>query len=166
MYALTVEKTFSAAHAIVIGGERERVHGHNWQVLATVEGESLDAEGLLVDFHALERALGAIVDRFHNGSLNEVEPFTVLNPTAELVAKHIADELGAWLVRTTGDRSAGVGSSGALDSGVRGADNPAGGGDRFVVGGGGEGGVRVRWVRVTGAPGCCAEYRPGRFAES
>lgn len=158
MYALTVEKTFSAAHAIVIGGERERVHGHNWQVLATIEGESLDAEGLLVDFHALERALGAIIDRFHNGSLNEVEPFTVLNPTAELVAKHIADELGAWLVRTTGG-----GSSGVLDSGVRGADNPAGGGYGQGMGavGAGEGGVRVRCVRVTEAPGCCAEYRPG-----
>lgn len=149
MYALTVETTFAAAHAIVIAGERERIHGHNWRVLATVEGESLDGEGLLVDFHALEGALGAIVGRFHNGSLNEVPPFTTVNPTAELVARHIADELAAWLVRTTGE--AGLDSAGGeADRGLSG-HAAAGGKTR----------VRVRSVSVTEAPGCCAEYRPG-----
>jgi len=151
MYALTIERTFAAAHAIVIGGERERLHGHNWRVLATVEGESLDGEGLLVDFHALEGALGEIVGRFHNGSLNEVPPFTVLNPTAELVAKHIADELGAWLGRTTG----------GLDSVGASADNSGAGDVRDgVVGACGGVRVRVRSVSVTEAPGCIAEYRP------
>ena len=30
VYEITVEDEFCAAHAIVIRGEREAVHGHNW----------------------------------------------------------------------------------------------------------------------------------------
>jgi 6-pyruvoyltetrahydropterin/6-carboxytetrahydropterin synthase len=94
MYLVRIERTFSAAHSIVMGGVPEPVHGHDWRVAATFAGAGLDADGLLVDFHAVERALDAIVGRFHNRSLNAVPPFDRLNPTAELVARHIADELG------------------------------------------------------------------------
>jgi 6-pyruvoyltetrahydropterin/6-carboxytetrahydropterin synthase len=86
MYLVRIERTFSAAHSIVMGGVPEPVHGHDWRVAATFAGAGLDADGLLVDFHAVERAL--------NRSLNAVPPFDRLNPTAELVARHIADELG------------------------------------------------------------------------
>ena len=75
MYLVRIERTFSAAHSIVMGGVAEPVHGHNWRVEATFAGASLDADGLLVDFHAVEGALDAIVGRFHNRSLNAVAPF-------------------------------------------------------------------------------------------
>ena len=93
MYLVRIERTFSAAHSIVMGGVPEPVHGHNWKVEATFAGSNLDADGLLVDFHAVERALDAIVGRFHNRSLNAVAPFDRVNPTAELVAQFIAVEL-------------------------------------------------------------------------
>jgi len=87
-----VEDEFCAAHAIVIRGEREPVHGHNWKVSVTVAGEALDRDGLLVDFHALERLVREILARFRNRDLNATPPFDRTNPTAELVAKHIADQ--------------------------------------------------------------------------
>jgi 6-pyruvoyltetrahydropterin/6-carboxytetrahydropterin synthase len=94
MYELTVESGFSAAHAIVMNGELEPVHGHDWKVRVTLAGETLDGDGLLCDFHIVERRLGEITGRFHNRHLNEVSPFCDnVNPTAELVAKHIADGL-------------------------------------------------------------------------
>jgi 6-pyruvoyltetrahydropterin/6-carboxytetrahydropterin synthase len=102
MYELTLETVFSAAHAIVVGGVRERVHGHDWRVTACVEGEELDAEGLLVDFHAVERVLHGITSRLHNTHLNEASPFDRVNPTAEQVAAHIARELGSGLEREVG----------------------------------------------------------------
>ena len=95
MYLVRIERTFSAAHSIVMGGVAEPVHGHNWRVEATFAGAGLDADGLLVDFHAVEGALDAIVGRFHNRSLNAVAPFDRVNPTAELVAHHVASELAA-----------------------------------------------------------------------
>lgn len=90
MFELTVQTVFSAAHAIVIAGTREPLHGHDWHVTACVAGQSLDDEGLLIDFHALEEALGAIVRPFRNGNLNETTPFDRTNPTAENVARYIS----------------------------------------------------------------------------
>ena len=99
MFELTVRRTFAAAHAIVMRGVRERIHGHNWQVVVTVEGASLDSDGLLCDFHALEATLDEAVGPFHNRSLNEVPPFDRVNPTAENVAEFLALEVGRRLPR-------------------------------------------------------------------
>ena len=93
MYELTVEARFSAAHAIMISGTREPVHGHDWLVTATIAGDELDADGLLCDFHTVEDTLKNIVRPFRSMNLNEVAPFDTVNPAAELVAKHIFDEL-------------------------------------------------------------------------
>jgi 6-pyruvoyltetrahydropterin/6-carboxytetrahydropterin synthase len=93
MYSLTIESVFAAAHSIAIRGDREPVHGHHWHVTATIEGESLDSDGLLCDFHVVERALAEIASKFHNRNLNEIRPFDILNPSAEMVARHIHEEL-------------------------------------------------------------------------
>jgi 6-pyruvoyltetrahydropterin/6-carboxytetrahydropterin synthase len=108
MYVLTVESVFSAAHAILIRGEREPLHGHDWRVTVTIEGERLDEDGLLCDFHHVERALQEITAQFHNRSLNQTPPFDEINPTAELVARHIGDRLVESVTLSRGARVAGV----------------------------------------------------------
>lgn len=97
MYQLTVERTFCAAHAIVINGRREPVHGHNWRVRLVVEGNSLDSNGLLCDFHLLERLLDRVIGPLNNSDLNQSPPFDRMNPTAELVVKYIADSIAPHL---------------------------------------------------------------------
>ncbi len=114
MYELTVERTFSAAHAIRICGVVEPLHGHNWHVKASVCGHELDDDGLLCDFHTVEELLREICGRFHNGNLNTIPPFDQINPTAELVARHIADQLerrlgagGVWVLSVSVQEAAG-----------------------------------------------------------
>lgn len=97
MFELSVQAEFCAAHAILIAGQREPVHGHNWRITASIAGPSLDADGLLCDFHLVEAALREVIGPYHNADLNRVAPFTDVNPTAENVAKHIADGLSARL---------------------------------------------------------------------
>lgn len=98
MYEISVQTEFAAAHAIVISGVREPVHGHNWHTTVTIAGKALDRDGLLCDFHLVERALLALTERFRNQNLNDLPPFNqTLNPTAENLAFHIADELGKAL---------------------------------------------------------------------
>lgn len=97
MYAIEVTTEFAAAHSISIGGRPEPIHGHNWHVTLIISGETLDADGLLCDFHTVHAVLEDIVTPFHNNNLNAVPPFTETNPTAELVARHIAAELQARL---------------------------------------------------------------------
>ncbi|MDI9403706.1 MAG: 6-carboxytetrahydropterin synthase [Limnohabitans sp.] len=97
-FAVEVECEFAAAHAILIGGVRERLHGHNWKVVVSVAGSQLDHEELLCDFHLVESMLHAVVAPFRDGNLNETPPFDRINPTAEAVAAHIATTLGKSLV--------------------------------------------------------------------
>jgi len=97
MFEIAVHTEFCAAHAIMISGRREPVHGHNWRVTARLAGPTLDADGLLCDFHTVEATLREIVAPFDNGDLNATDPFTGVNPTAEHVARHIATELGERL---------------------------------------------------------------------
>lgn len=93
MYELSVQHEFCAAHAITMAGEREPMHGHNWRVHVVVAGHDLDGDGLLCDFHIVERALDQIIGPWHNGNLNDTPPFDRVNPTAEQIARHIADAL-------------------------------------------------------------------------
>ncbi len=83
------------------------MHGHNWLVTLTVAGPKLDSNGLLCDFHVLERRLDEVITRFNNNDLNATEPFDRINPTAERVAEHIGTQValhlpfGAQLVSVT-----------------------------------------------------------------
>ena len=90
MFELSVEREFLATHAITIAGVPETPHEHRWRVTVVVGGAGLDADGLLCDFHEIQRAIDAVIDPFRDGDLNETPPFDTLNPTAENVAHYIA----------------------------------------------------------------------------
>ncbi len=98
MYELSIEQTFRATHAITIAGEAEQPHEHDWKVQVVVQGEQLDADGLLVDFHLIEAQLTKVIEPFIGNDIGEVEPFTNLNPTVELIAQHIAEQISINLL--------------------------------------------------------------------
>ena len=58
-------------------GRCENVHGHNWKVRVVIEGEKLDATGMLVDFLDVKSLMGEIIDRIDHQFLNEIPPFDV-----------------------------------------------------------------------------------------
>lgn len=97
VFELILTSSFSAAHALVIQGVREPVHGHDWQVEATFSGNELDEDGMLCDFHALEQLLEGIIMPFRTSDLNAADAFRNQNPSAELVARHIGTSLEAGL---------------------------------------------------------------------
>ncbi len=132
VFAIRVQDVFSAAHALVIQGVREPLHGHDWHITALMEGPELDPDGLLWDFHALHADLVTIIAPFRNANLNETQAFREVNPSAEEVARHIGVRLAASL-RERLDRY------------------PSTPWSR---------GLRVASVEVTEAPGCVAVYRP------
>ena len=52
MFEVSVEETFAAGHSLRnYRGKCENVHGHNYRVQITVEGEELNSIGLLIDFN-------------------------------------------------------------------------------------------------------------------
>ncbi len=98
MFEVSVEETFAAAHALrAYRGKCENLHGHNYKVEVTLQGEELDGAGLLVDFVELKRWLRAVIERLDHRLLNDVEPFDRLNPTAENMALYFYQEISRAL---------------------------------------------------------------------
>ena len=93
MYEIRVEADFAAAHFLKdYNGKCEKLHGHNYKVFAHVAGNELDAGGMLVDFGELKGALRLVCKELDHTNLNDMPKF-LQNPSAERIAKHIADEL-------------------------------------------------------------------------
>lgn len=98
MYEVTVETTFSAAHALVgYKGKCESLHGHNYRVAATVRASELDPLGLAMDFSELRRLLAEVVEPFDHADLGRLEAFSGQNPSAENMARVIYRGLRARL---------------------------------------------------------------------
>jgi 6-pyruvoyltetrahydropterin/6-carboxytetrahydropterin synthase len=94
MYRLKVFDHFSSAHYLNgYQGKCESLHGHNWKVEAEVEGKDLDKIGMLVDFRVLREFLNKIVKKLDHCLLNELEAFKKSNPSAEIIAEYIYDEM-------------------------------------------------------------------------
>ena len=94
MFEVSVEQEFASAHALRnYKGACENVHGHNWKVQVVVEGEKLDAAGMLIDFLEVKTMMDEIVARLDHRFLNEVPPFDVRNPSAENLAEHFYEEM-------------------------------------------------------------------------
>ena len=93
MFQVSVDESLSAGHALRgYKGKCENVHGHNYKVRVTLEGPELDSIGLLYDFTHLKRVIRDLVCRVDHQFLNEMEPFDVINPSAENLAKYFYEE--------------------------------------------------------------------------
>jgi 6-pyruvoyltetrahydropterin/6-carboxytetrahydropterin synthase len=105
MFEVSVEDTFAAGHALRgYRGKCENPHGHNYKVQITLHGEQLDNIGLLFDFKDLKIAMNEIIDRLDHKFINDLEPFTELNPSAENMAKYFYDEINVLLRDKTSGR--------------------------------------------------------------
>jgi 6-pyruvoyltetrahydropterin/6-carboxytetrahydropterin synthase len=95
MYEVTVEQTFAAAHALRhYKGACENLHGHNFKVHVTIEGEKLDQAGMLVDFLDVKALMKQIMQRIDHQNLNEVPPFDEeKNPSAENIAEYFYNHM-------------------------------------------------------------------------
>lgn len=103
LWRLTVRAEFSAAHALRhYQGKCERLHGHNFAVELIVEGDELEPEtGMLVDFSILKKILAQVLEPLDHSILNDVPPFDEkgeINPSSELLARHIGQNVAAKLV--------------------------------------------------------------------
>lgn len=97
-YTLKVLTEFASAHTLrEYPGACARMHGHNWKVETEVDASALDAVGMGVDFKVIKNAARRIGERLDHRYLNEIEPFTEVNPTAENIAAYFYRELAAEL---------------------------------------------------------------------
>ncbi len=81
---------FAASHFLTkYHGKCENLHGHNYKIIITIEGEVKD-DGMVLDFKKLKDAVnGKVIDKLDHTHLND----TMENPSAENLAVWIWDKL-------------------------------------------------------------------------
>lgn len=105
MYEVTVERSFAAGHYLRnYKGKCENPHGHNYKVRVTLRGAELDKAGLLLDFKDLKDVMKDVIERLDHQMLNDIEPFTQLNPSAENIARYFYDQTAGKLQSLTNGR--------------------------------------------------------------
>lgn len=105
MFEITVQAGFSSGHFLRdYHGKCENPHGHNYRVLVTLVGEQLESNGLLLDFKLLKQVLRPTVQYLDHNMINDLEPFTTVNPSAENLAKYFFDRTAAELRDMTNGR--------------------------------------------------------------
>lgn len=95
MYEVKKRIEISAAHSLSLSYESKcgSLHGHNWIIDVYLRSETLNADGMVMDFtHIKDR----VRDKFDHKVINDVVDF---NPTAENLAKYICDELAPQCFR-------------------------------------------------------------------
>ncbi len=98
MFEISVAGKFIATHQLRLADATlEAPHEHEWRVLVTFAGPNLDRNGLLLDFEDIRRRLNDFLAILFDRNLNDLPAFAALNPSAENVAKHIADQMGGLL---------------------------------------------------------------------
>ena len=95
-YSVRVEARFEAAHYLrEYRGISEPLHGHSYKVEADLiaRGGGLDEDAIAVDFVSAKRKLEVLAKKLDYGCINDVPPFTDINPSAENIAAWFAREL-------------------------------------------------------------------------
>jgi len=109
-WRLAITEDFAASHQLRhYEGKCERMHGHNFGVVAEIEGDTLSPDTeLLMDFKVLRGNLKAVLEVLDHRHLNEVACFETANPSSENIARFIYKELeerlagsGVVVVRVT-----------------------------------------------------------------
>ena len=89
-----VETRFASAHQLRgYKGKCENLHGHSWKVQVFVTTDSLNHISLAMDFTDLKRIAAEIVDPLDHACLNNIPPFTEINPSSENLARWVFDSL-------------------------------------------------------------------------
>jgi len=94
MYEVIISAPFVAAHRLKLyDGELEPLHGHNWKTEVRVQGEKLDQIEVLIDFLDVKALVQKTLKEIDYTFLNENQRFAGRNPSAEVVAYWLFQEL-------------------------------------------------------------------------
>jgi 6-pyruvoyltetrahydropterin/6-carboxytetrahydropterin synthase len=95
-FTVRVEARFESAHYLrEYRGISEPLHGHSYKVEADLaaRGGGVDGDAIAVDFVSAKRKLEALAKTLDYGCINDIRPFTTINPSAENIAEWFAREL-------------------------------------------------------------------------
>jgi len=103
MFLLNVKAHYDAAHFLRnYRGKCEKLHGHRYVVEAGLAFDDVGPGGMAYDFGDAKRHLRAIAGRLDHENINELEPFTEIEPSAENQARWIFEQMRELLEERAG----------------------------------------------------------------
>ena len=89
MFIVKKRMEIAGAHRLNLNYESKcaNLHGHNWIVTVWCKSQTLDANGMVMDFTHIKRE---VQDKLDHKFLNDVVQF---NPTAENIAKCVCEQI-------------------------------------------------------------------------
>ena len=79
----------NASHAIYIDGVLGQAHPHTWEIMLY----TLKMREDFIAFDAIEKQIEGYLQQFQDKYINQIEPFTTINPTLENIARYLKEEL-------------------------------------------------------------------------
>ncbi|MCK5884665.1 MAG: 6-carboxytetrahydropterin synthase [Bacteriovoracaceae bacterium] len=88
MYYISKELSVSGAHKLTLPYESKcrELHGHNWRVKVFLKSETLNENGMILDYTEIKK----YVMVFDHKCINDLVEF---NPTAENICKYYCDKI-------------------------------------------------------------------------
>jgi 6-pyruvoyltetrahydropterin/6-carboxytetrahydropterin synthase len=92
-FEITKAAQFDAAHSLPHGprGQYRRLHGHSFQVEASIRGPLDPGQGWVADLGALDEALKTLAAELDHSHLNDLPGLET--PTLERLCQHFAERL-------------------------------------------------------------------------
>lgn len=99
MYTLCLKKDFSARHYLIGGdwGDENHPHAHDYKLELRLSAAELDRHEYLVDLVDVETHIDDAVAGFRDSMLNDAKSFAGRNPSLELFARILWDDLHSRL---------------------------------------------------------------------
>ena len=103
MYRVCKRLEIAGAHRLELDYESKcsNLHGHNWIIHIYMQSEELNQNGMVEDFTVIKEKIHGVLDHKY---INDV---VKVNPTAENIARWIADTLGEKCYKVTVQESEG-----------------------------------------------------------
>ncbi len=79
----------NASHGIYIDGKLGELHPHTWEIILTM----MKGQEGFAPFHEIEKLCESSFARYQDGILNEIPPFTTVNPTLENITAVLRDDV-------------------------------------------------------------------------
>ena len=94
MYVVSVQAHYDSAHFLRnYKGKCEKLHGHRYVVELALMANELNASGIAYDFVDIKKHLRGLTEYLDHQNLNDLFPFTEIEPSAENQARYIHDTM-------------------------------------------------------------------------
>ena len=94
MFVVSVQAHYDSAHFLRhYKGKCEKLHGHRYVVELALAATELNEAGIAYDFVDVKKHLRDLANRLDHENLNDLPPFTELEPSAENQARYFYEEM-------------------------------------------------------------------------